>query len=125
MTKEAVLKFQRVNGLTQDGIVGENTGIALDNQVWAAQQPVIREGSRGEGVKSFQEMYNNHAGRNLAVDGDFGAKTKAAVIEFQQSRGLTADGIVGRQTWTSLYSLATHDIPVTQRISSIFTELVS
>lgn len=30
MTKAAVLKFQKANGLSQDGIVGENTGIVTE-----------------------------------------------------------------------------------------------
>ena len=67
-------------------------------------------------------MFNNVAGGNLAVDGVFGSKTKAEVIKFQQNRSLSADGVVGRQTWASLHLLMTHDIPVDQYISSIFDE---
>ena len=37
-----------------------------------------------------------------AIDGIFGPNTKAAVIDFQTSAGLTADGIVGTQTWAKL-----------------------
>lgn len=36
------------------------------------------------------------------VPGEFGEGTHAAVRAFQQSRGLVADGIVGRDTWRSL-----------------------
>ena len=118
-TKEAVLKFQAANGLTQDGIVGVNTTIALDIQAWGAQQDLLREGYAGESVKNFQGMYNSYFG-NLAVDGVFGPKTKAEVIKFQESRGLVADGVVGAKTWASLYSLVNHDIPTDQRISAIF-----
>ena len=32
----------------------------------------------------------------------FGAQTRNAVIAYQRSRGLTADGIVGCNTWLSL-----------------------
>ncbi len=120
-TKKAVLKFQATNGLTQDGIVGVNTAISLDDETWTAQQPLLKEGSKGDRVRRFQEMYNNYFG-NLTADGIFGPKTKAAVIEFQRSRGLTADGIVGAKTWSSFYSLTTHDIPTDQRISFIFNE---
>ena len=36
-------------------------------------------------------------------DGLFGAKTSAAVLEFQNSHGLKGDGIVGPLTWASLF----------------------
>ncbi|UWZ50182.1 peptidoglycan-binding protein [Dactylosporangium matsuzakiense] len=37
-----------------------------------------------------------------APDCDFGPQTDAATIRFQRARGLLQDGIVGRNTWTSL-----------------------
>ena len=37
-----------------------------------------------------------------SLDGIFGTKTKNAVIRYQRSRGLTADGIIGCNTWMSL-----------------------
>ncbi|NHC43602.1 peptidoglycan-binding protein [Bacillus sp. MM2020_1] len=36
------------------------------------------------------------------IDGIWGPKTKAAVVSFQMSRNLTADGIVGKNTWRKL-----------------------
>ena len=36
------------------------------------------------------------------VDGKAGPKTEAAIREFQKSRGLKEDGVVGRQTWAEL-----------------------
>lgn len=39
---------------------------------------------------------------NGKVDGKLGPATKSAIIEFQRSKGLTADGVVGRRTWDSL-----------------------
>ena len=40
----------------------------------------------------------------LDVDGIFGPNTEAAVKAFQQSRGLSVDGIVGPITWRALVS---------------------
>jgi hypothetical protein len=42
----------------------------------------------------------------LAVDGKYGSKTVQRVNQFQASRGLAADGIVGAKTWAALDSSA-------------------
>lgn len=36
------------------------------------------------------------------VDGKIGPGTKAAIIEFQKSHGLKADGVLGKKTWETL-----------------------
>jgi len=36
------------------------------------------------------------------VDGKIGAGTRAAIVEFQKSHGLKADGVLGRKTWDEL-----------------------
>jgi hypothetical protein len=48
---------------------------------------------------SMRSLIMNHGG----FDGIFGSYTKQAVIAFQQANGLTADGIVGPNTWGKLY----------------------
>jgi hypothetical protein len=42
---------------------------------------------------------------DLVVDGDFGPKTKAALIEFQKDNNLLPDGICGQKSWNKLSEL--------------------
>lgn len=62
---------------------------------------IIKKGSKGESVKWLQYELNKH-GYKLSVDGDFGAKTEAAVRDFQSKNKLVVDGIVGKNTIRSL-----------------------
>ena len=59
-------------------------------------------GSKGSEVKTLQELLKNNGYADLAVDGDFGSKTQAAVKDYQQNNGLSVDGIVGTNTWGAL-----------------------
>jgi hypothetical protein len=60
-----------------------------------------REGDKGDATREIQNGLTT-LGYGLAVDGDFGPKTTAAVIDFQSTHGLTADGVVGEYTWAAL-----------------------
>lgn len=127
-TEEAVRAFQRIFGLTVDGIVGNATWYRiaylytsvkrlaeLDSEGLTFQElpnqypQLLREGDTGSGVQWIQYL--------LAVisrymdqvpeppqDGIFGPKTTASVKAFQQASGLVVDGLVGRNTWNALYN---------------------
>lgn len=58
----------------------------------------VKQGSRGNTVKSIQTKLKNWGYYTGSVDGIFGAKTAAAVKSFQKANGLKADGVVGTQT---------------------------
>ena len=64
----------------------------------------IKRGSRSPEVKLAQRLVNLKIRPNprLREDSIFGPKTEAAVKQFQASRRLVVDGIVGRNTWRSL-----------------------
>lgn len=64
----------------------------------------IRRGSRIPQVKLAQRLVNSGISPRpkLSEDGIFGLKTVAAVKQYQTSRRLRSDGIVGRNTWRSL-----------------------
>lgn len=66
-----------------------------------AAWPVVREGDNGRNVQAIQHLLRQR-GSGIAADGDFGPGTKSAVVSFQQANGLTADGIVGANTWSKL-----------------------
>ena len=66
----------------------------------------IRQGDTGDDVKLCQELLTDHEYPTTA-DGIFGSGTKANVIDFQRDSGLSADGIVGANTWDALESNVT------------------
>jgi hypothetical protein len=55
----------------------------------------LKQGSTGASVMALQNFLNAHAGAMLTVDGNFGSGTKAAVMAWQASKGLSADGLFG------------------------------
>ena len=44
----------------------------------------------------------NREGYSLDVDGGFGKKTLAALMDYQRRVGMTPDGVAGSKTWASL-----------------------
>lgn len=65
--------------------------------------PVTKSGETGVVVEYLQERLNAH-GVNppLITDGNFGQLTENAVKAFQTHARLSADGVVGPQTWAAL-----------------------
>ena len=81
-----------------DGIAGKNT---------LAGCPTLRSGARGEITKLLQErlIILGYSCGSSGADGIFGNGTKKAVIAFQKAKGLSTDGIVGRNTWKKMLGL--------------------
>lgn len=86
---QAELNNQFHKGLNVDGLRGPKT---LDACV------TVKKGAKGNITRLIQERLNS-VGFKLSADGIFGSGTKNAVKVFQRNRGLSADGIVGRNTW--------------------------
>jgi peptidoglycan hydrolase-like protein with peptidoglycan-binding domain len=63
--------------------------------------PLVKRGDSVFPVRPLQQLLRAR-GQQIAVDGIFGPLTEGAVKAFQQSKGLTADGIVGPLTWPKL-----------------------
>jgi peptidoglycan hydrolase-like protein with peptidoglycan-binding domain len=77
----------------------------------SSSQPVLRRGSSGSAVRELQARLAALGFSPGSIDGIFGLMTEQAVKAFQSSRGLTADGIVGPQTWGQLYAQPSQGTP--------------
>ena len=104
VTKTAVEEFQSEAHLTVDGVVGPATWGALHGD--GPEPPTLASGSHGSVVEKLQHALNEGRGDFapssnpvLALDGVYGAHTAAAVKGAQHLGGISADGIVGLQTW--------------------------
>ena len=118
-TERAVKDLQTMFGYSVDGIVGDGTNALIDSQIgygWNASDPEarlkaynsqsdaakqlkgsLRKGSDGQDVRFLQNRLAI-LGFDVAVDGDFGSGTDAAVREVQTLFGYTVDGIAGSGT---------------------------
>lgn len=104
---------RRLLGASAASVTTPSTGAAATGSTAAtpgatgtsSSHPTLRMNARGDAVRALQEAL---AGAGLlaasSADGIFGSGTLAAVKKFQQSKGLTADGIVGSATWEALLS---------------------
>ncbi|MEH2375208.1 peptidoglycan-binding domain-containing protein [Nostoc sp.] len=68
----------------------------------ANHSDVLRVGSRGEAVKTAQSSLKQQGFYTGNVDGVFDRNTRSAVMKFQKSKGLRADGIIGHRTLASM-----------------------
>lgn len=106
-TTDAVKAFQKNNGLTVDGKVGQKTLDKLNsgNAVKASSSgtttdgyTTLREGDEGAAVKKLQQALKKLSYYSGTVDGKYGSGTVAAVTSFQKLNKITADGIAGPTT---------------------------
>ncbi|MBN3940525.1 MAG: peptidoglycan-binding protein [Nostoc sp.] len=106
MTREAVIAFQRNNGLPVDGIANAQV---LDSvrrvSTGGIQQPgrnYLTVGDRGENVRLVQERLAQLGFSNTNPDGLFNDYTRQSVIAFQQYSRINSTGNVDWQTWEAL-----------------------
>lgn len=84
-------KDKNGNRLVEDGYPGPLTLSAC---------PTLKQGAKGNITKLLQEKLG------ISADGIFGSNTKATVINYQKSKGLVADGIVGKATWKFMLGIS-------------------
>ena len=125
-TVAAVKAFQKANGLTVDGVAGEETQKVLysgnaksakEAKATATPTPtpttktkatptptptVLKTGTKGTKVKELQNKLIQLGYLTGKADGVYGAKTAEAVKAFQKANKLTADGVAGTKTLSKL-----------------------
>lgn len=79
-----------------------NTQNTLTTPAAAAPTSTLKPGDTGRQVKVLQIALNALGFSVGKPDGDYGPKTQSAVEQFQSSRGLTTDGILGPATLAAL-----------------------
>jgi peptidoglycan hydrolase-like protein with peptidoglycan-binding domain len=117
-TQQAVIAFQKLFGLSPDGIIGKQTWdrIVSEYNSLSTEGPpqypgrLLKIGSSGDDVKAMQSCLGAISRvypsiPELSADGQFGSGTAAAVKEFQSLFGLSADGVIGPSTWEKIIEI--------------------
>ncbi len=110
-TASTVMQYQVLNGLSMDGLIGRNTWDSIVGEYnTLIGGSALRPGSRGEDVRHMQRRLNELARIYTAInpqnaDGIYGDHTTNAVRRFQEQFGLSADGILGLNTWNKIVSV--------------------
>lgn len=105
----------RLGGTAAVAAFAATTGLACATRAAAYSWPAeLRLGASGAAVRELQIRVAGWAAISaqhayVAVDGEFGAGTDAAVKRFQSAYGLTADGIAGARTQAALNALESPD----------------
>lgn len=115
--KYGISKVQKHSDVNATGCPGTHfpfkevsEGVAADKPTestvggFTAVFPQLAKGDKGDKVRVLQDLLLGR-GYDLGTygaDGDFGETTHRRVVAFQVANGLTADGIVGENTWRKL-----------------------
>ena len=103
MTREALLRFQRKNGIRATGKVGMATRCKLGKLgMPLLGQRDLSPGLVGWDVASLEFKLRRFGLPAGKIDGRYDAATAAALRRFQRSRGLEPDGVAGARTFRVL-----------------------
>ncbi len=113
--------LDKIKGPTSVGAPAGGAAAAGAPAGGAASGGLLKVGSRGAEVEKVQKALG------IAVDGQYGPATKAAVTKYQQQNGLKVDGIVGPETKAKLFGTSesineTTELSRILKMSSILLE---
>ncbi len=98
---EASPQRQASSGLETSPQRQASSGLETSPQSVAVEN-VLTKGNRGSKVLTLQTRLQVKGYDPGPVDGIFGNLTQAAVIAYQESKGLEKSGVVDEKTWTAL-----------------------
>lgn len=87
------------------------------------QNDVLKQGDNGDDVKTLQQCLARNGFNPGEIDGMYGQGTVAAVIAYQKSEGLLADGVAGPRTLLALGLADSNDLP--SAIPAVTVQVVS
>lgn len=121
-TKNAIIQFQKLSGLPEDGVITEDVyygiydayisvaslydsfgeNLPLKFQTVGNIRTVYTQNQVDENIRVAQNRLNviNNNPNYLAETGLFGPKTKTAVTQFQKNNGLYPSGDITPETWS-------------------------
>ena len=103
LTRSALLRFQRQNGIRATGKVGYATRCELGRLGKPLLgQRELRRGRVGWDVSSLEFRLRRYGLASRWIDGRFDARTAAALRRFQRAHGLEPDGVAGVRTFRAL-----------------------
>ncbi|HPS19796.1 MAG TPA: peptidoglycan-binding domain-containing protein [Candidatus Omnitrophota bacterium] len=85
-----------------EDISSEEMSRVKDVNVSSDSYDEASSGSAKISPKNIQKALKKAGYYSGSVDGKIGRMTKKAVKDFQEANGLTADGVVGKKTWSKL-----------------------
>jgi hypothetical protein len=95
---KSVYSWQKAHGIKRTAQFSRSAWMTL---LAAGPTPVLNLGSAGDDVRRVQRTLNA-AKAKLTVTGSYDATTQAAVLAWQQKRGIAENGVVGPASWAAL-----------------------
>ena len=107
-TKNAIISFQKENGLLADGIAGNKTKAAMRAYTGCKSENfcVARDNSSAklDSIADVQTYLANNGFNPGIIDGKMGSYTREAIKAFQRKVGLIPDGVAGARTKSEMKS---------------------
>lgn len=107
---DKLLAYNKAGGKVLAGLTRRRTEerslfLTPCEEVITVDLKTLKRGSEGSQVKAWQRILRGYGYDGCAVDGDFGAATERYTKDWQDKQGLTADGVVGKCSWSKALGL--------------------